>query len=427
MLRLFIRMKLGPNGLMIDNFGELEAFFYALNLSGVLRLNEDLKDRQDKILIKEDIAVKQSQIDKLKEIRGAFNESFSIKLSSELVEIITNSLVGSIEQYVSEHPLFRRLYEEPGKRAFRYVFQALKHPRIAVSAYILKQQSPDHFAHLCRLGILSLGIALHLPMRLPRIHTTSFLMGFLSELPFPSRKVMLDAYDSSFALREVSEKAGMMASRLDAPVVVVEAIRSAQAFSELAQEIAGDADATKESRQIDSMENVLFFEESAEGGDSDAHKDDERLIPVLAEILKFTRYVFFLFTKLEHSEHLIEEVSFRVAYNARKGFFNLDLVNPVLKRFREYELEYRSLMMLADIEGRCPYRHSAWAYPKPRATQVICRHTVTSCPHLQNGWDLHVVSPQEAFGWIGASLDEGRYQKCDLEEELAKIRIKIQD
>jgi hypothetical protein len=420
-------MKLGPNGLMIDGFGELEGFFYSLNLNGILRLNEDLKDRQDKILIKEDIAVKQSHMDKLKEIRGAYNESFNIKLSSDLVEIITNQLLVDIEQYVSEHPLFHRLYEESGKKAFRYIFQALNHPRIAASAYILRTQSPEHFAHLCKMGILALGIALHLPMRLSRVHTSAFLIGFLSELPFPSRKVMLDAADNPPLLREVSEKASIMASRLDAPGVVIEAIRSTQAFSELAKEVSDSAALKKEGRQIDSMENVLFFEESSKEENSSTKQDDERLISALAEILKFTRYVFFLFTRLEHSEHMIEEVSFRVAYNARKGFFNMDIVSPVLKKFREYELEYRALMMIAEIEARCPYRNSAWAYPKPRATQIICRHTVTSCPHLQNGWDLHVISPQEAFGWIGASLDAGRYQKCDLEQELAKIPYRKKD
>jgi hypothetical protein len=236
---------------------------------------------------------------------------------------------------------------------------------------------------------------------------------------------MLDACDNPPALRELSEKAAMMASRLDAPSVVVDGIRSGIAFSELSGELDMEVTHSKE-KQIQSMENILFFEESSSSSGEES-ANDERLLPVLQEILKFTRYIFFLFSKLEQSEHMIEEVSFRVAYNARKGYFNLSIVQPVLHKFREYELEYRSLMLIADIEGRCLHPPSAWAYPKPRATQIICKHGITSCPHLQTGWDLHVISPQDAFGWIGASLDAGRYQKCHLESELAKLRIRVED
>lgn len=416
------RMKLAANGLHLENFDELEALFCGLGLSGILRLNEDLKDHQEKVLIKQDIAVRQSQVDKLREIRGAFHEDVTVKLTSELVEAMAAHLIVAIEQLVRDNPLFCRLYEEWGKKAFRYMLHALKHRRIAAALYIIQQQSPDHFGHVCNMGILALGIAMKAPSHLAHLHTKAFLTGLLAELPFKDRKRMIATYDDPQALQEASEKAAMLASRLKAPVVVTKSIRSTQAFSELAGELEKLEVEGTEGRQVDSMENVLFFDQPAVKEEG-AHPDDEQLQPLLAEILKVARYVIFLFSRLEQSDHLIEEVSFRVAYNARKGFFNFNIVQPVLNVFREYELEYRALMMIADVEGRCPYKNSAWAYPKPRATQVVCRHRVTDCPHIQKGWDLHIVSPQESFGWIGASLEAGRYQKCDLEEGLQKIRL----
>jgi hypothetical protein len=59
--------------------------------------------------------------------------------------------------------------------------------------------------------------------------------------------------------------------------------------------------------------------------------------------------------------------------------------------------------------------------PKPRATQMICRLHKTECPKLKPGWDLTVVSPAEAYGWIGMTLEPGRYLKCKLEDELKPI------
>ncbi|WP_040918170.1 hypothetical protein [Leptonema illini] len=77
--------------------------------------------------------------------------------------------------------------------------------------------------------------------------------------------------------------------------------------------------------------------------------------------------------RLGNDEHAAEEISYRSAYNAKKGHFSLKVVDPILRIFKEYELEIRCMMKVAELEQRCLYLPSAWAYPKPRATQMICR------------------------------------------------------
>jgi hypothetical protein len=107
-----------------------------------------------------------------------------------------------------------------------------------------------------------------------------------------------------------------------------------------------------------------------------------------------------------------------VAYNGARGFFHKDLVELIIERFREYEAIARRMIKVAAVEKSCLYPDSAWAYPKPRAAQVLCRHFKTGCPKLESGWDIHVVSPTEAYGWLGTPLAAGNYPKCALERDL---------
>ncbi|MFN3603436.1 MAG: hypothetical protein ACK4UJ_01865 [Leptonema sp. (in: bacteria)] len=122
--------------------------------------------------------------------------------------------------------------------------------------------------------------------------------------------------------------------------------------------------------------------------------------------------------KIEDREYLFEEISFRVAYTAKLGYFNYELLKPILNKFKELELEMRNLILIADVEKKCLYPPSAWAYPKPRATQIICREHRVYCPYIKLGWDLYVTKEQEPYGWIGTSLKIGNYVKCRLEDEL---------
>ncbi len=144
----------------------------------------------------------------------------------------------------------------------------------------------------------------------------------------------------------------------------------------------------------------------------------DKAITTITESIKFSRYILFLYYKIEDREHIFEEISFRVAYISQLGYFKLELLKPILKKFKEIELEMRNLMLIAGIEKKCLYPPSAWAYPKPRATQIICRHRIYNCPYIKLGWDLFVVKEQEPYGWIGTPLKEGKYFKCKLEDLL---------
>jgi len=88
-------MKLSADAILFEDVLALELFYSQLELQGILRLSEDLKDNTDKILIKADLALKPSVFEKLREIRGSYQERFLVKITNELRNSIARFLTNS--------------------------------------------------------------------------------------------------------------------------------------------------------------------------------------------------------------------------------------------------------------------------------------------------------------------------------------------
>ena len=112
-------------------------------------------------------------------------------------------------------------------------------------------------------------------------------------------------------------------------------------------------------------------------------------------------------------------------YNSEKGIFRKDLADPMINRFVEFDAAIKKIRVIAEIENKCKFPPAAWAYPKPKAAQVLCKERNYQCPFIVNGWDLKIITAQDPFGFIGTSLAVGTYPKCALEEELQK-KVKIE-
>ena len=109
------------------------------------------------------------------------------------------------------------------------------------------------------------------------------------------------------------------------------------------------------------------------------------------------------------------------AYNVEKKNFDQEIANPMIDCFRQYEKVIKRIRKIAKIENLCIHPPSAWAYPKPKAAQVLCKNNHHTCPHYVSGWNISVVSTQEAIGYIGTNLKPGSYPKCRLEKDLEDI------
>ena len=89
-------MKVTDTGILFEDLGRLNGFYLELKLQGVLKFSEPVQDNTGNILIKEDVFVKESFFEKLKEMSGSFKPHFHVTLTNELIAKISEFLVRKV-------------------------------------------------------------------------------------------------------------------------------------------------------------------------------------------------------------------------------------------------------------------------------------------------------------------------------------------
>ena len=50
---------------------------------------------------------------------------------------------------------------------------------------------------------------------------------------------------------------------------------------------------------------------------------------------------------------------------------------------------------------------------KTKTTQILCKNKVFECPNYISGWDINVVTAQEAVGYVGTALNQAPIQNAN--------------
>ncbi|GIX42633.1 MAG: hypothetical protein KatS3mg129_2366 [Leptospiraceae bacterium] len=434
-------MKLTESSFLITDLIEFENFYLELELKGILMLEQDFIDKSGNILIRKDTIIRPSFIERLKQNRGTYEEKFYIKITPQLINILSEYLSNIIVENIKKWDFLDKLYTVSLNKPRNIVKNALKYPKFCIATFILFKKNKEHFDYLSRMGLLTLAVVLLQELMMKGLYTFSFISAFISEFSFLNHQTAMQSYDDNYLHQQFIQKSIDLAKKLNLPVDTEKILSSIKILSALSED---QTLKEKNKEQIPEDPTLLIFDdefledhpleenvnEQNEQNEQNEEVDEEMLnhpekqilsdkaIQIIAESIKFARYIFYLYEKVEDREHIYEEISYRIAYTTKRGFFDYNLLKPVIKKFKDLELEMRNLMLIASIEKKCLYPPSAWAYPKPRATQIICKHKVVDCPYIKLGWDLFVVKEQEPYGWIGTSLKEGRYFKCKLEDLL---------
>ena len=417
-------MKVTDTGILFEDLGRLNGFYLELKLQGVLKFSEPVQDNTGNILIKEDVFVKESFFEKLKEMSGSFKPHFHVTLTNELIAKLSEFLVRKVGDLSNAGPghFLTRLLDLPHHRPDAYMRSAFRNKSIALSAYRIYRDDDDFFTHLCELGLLNMAIIMQKYLRVRGIHKNAFLAGFLSDLPLAGQSTWKEPSADIQQVRSRASKAAEMSDRLKvAPEVSASIAEFPQGFPipDFPRNSIPDGEASEFSAEH--LENL-----TASPGEEDEIANqpmNEQAREILGESLRIAHFILETKKRIEDSDYFAEEMVYRISYNAGKGVFHDDLIRPIVRKFQEFELEARKMRRLAEIENRCIHPPSAWAYPKPRAAQILCQNHVQSCPKMIRGWDIHVISPQQAFGWLGADLAAGEYAKCELEKLLQKDPI----
>ncbi|MBN1533598.1 MAG: hypothetical protein JXA20_13095 [Spirochaetes bacterium] len=423
-----MRMKLSQGCITFFGLRDFNEFIRELNLMGRLELLRPIVDNAGKILFAEDQPVKQGALDKLIELEGQYQQQFAAKITDEVIreiaQLVAKRAVRSLE--FPDGVVVRQLFEGTRHNYRSYILNAFGSKKLIMVLYKMSHEKPDLFDYLAGFGLLCLGIVLPLSTHVRMIHRYSFLAGICADIGLMDTdywKAPLEKYSMQV---KAAERSARYVEGMSLPAVVPAAIR---------KHVLNPLDPPPvEEEDLDSLPGDLIDEEREVGGDDllplqksggDANLSDAELSEVLKEVLKIARFYYHVRHRCREKENYLKELIEKMAYNAARGFFSRKLVEPIIRRFRDYERSARFMMHIAEIERRCLRPPSAWAYPKPKATQILCRNREFDCPNILTGRDIHVMSDSEAFGWVGLNMEAGKYPKCTLEAELMKLSKEI--
>jgi hypothetical protein len=414
-------MKIAGDGIHFNGLPELKKFADDFSMNGLIRLSEPVKDNQGKILVKENVNIKESVIQKLESMEGQYVPNFSVSITGDLIRQIRIYLAKLITDRLDQisNSFIAELYKNTMHNYAGYINGAFLSKNLALTAFKLSMNHPSYFHYISDLGLISLGIIIQNAYRIRFVNRYAFQAGFTCDLSMLGTEVWKSFLRDETAKYRFASESAAISERLGLTPEVVEAVRDhIVSVKTLLKDYVSPFDLSTETVSgAELLSDILEGEEEM----PETGKVDERAKLMVSEALRIAKFINDVTKLITDREHFAEELIYMLAYNMSLGYFHKDMINPVLRHFRQYEKNVKQMIRIAEIEKECLYPPSAWAYPKPRASQVLCKNRVYGCPLMEQGWDINILGEQEAFGWIGTSLPSGAYPKCSLENRLNEV------
>ena len=418
-------MKVKGEDIEFGGLAEFSSFMAEVGPYGAIKLREPITDNNGNILIKENIQVKSGMLQKLQELDGQYQPTFVVGIDDDLIKGIRLHLASAVFERIKKHQgnLIGFLLQRSAYNPRPFIRNSILARGLLLGFYRIYREGPDFFNHSADLGLLTLGFSLHQRFRKRMMHRYAFLAGLCADIGLSDGNEWRRPAEDSADAQSRTNRSVKLLERLSLPAGLSAAIREHRQVNDVVQE------EEKSSSPFDGIIEDGPDKESAAAntGEADAPDDpaDQTALEDLTnetqvavtELLRVARFVQESMIRSEEGNQA-RRILERLAYNCARGFYAQEVLDPILKAFREYETTVRHIMHVAAVERMCIHPPSAWAYPKPNAAQILCREHVQDCPHLVTGWDIQIVSAHEAFGWIGATLAPGNYQKCQLEQHL---------
>lgn len=287
--------------------------------------------------------------------------------------------------------------------------------------YKIMLEQYDFFQHIVSMGLICLGTVVQRSYNIKLIHRYAFLTGLFSDVIFFNTDYWRKSNLDDTLMGKLAKMNAQIAQNVNMPAQIISAIQN--------HIVRGIYVVDKPDPMDFNILNANPFLESVPretgGGDDYGLVDNEyfdEAVKILTESLKITRFIGETYKRISGGDNVAEKLLVMFCYNVEKGIFDKGISNPMIDRFREYEKIVARTRKIAELENRCIHLPSAWAYPKPKATQILCKNKVLECPNYVSGWDINVVTAQEAVGYVGTALKPGAYPKCKLEKELTELK-----
>jgi hypothetical protein len=420
-------MKITANGFEFTDYSSFKRFAVDQELIGSISLIEPILDNNGNVLIKEKVNIKESMMKKLEALDGQYIASFKLSLSGELLKKIKSQLAKAIFRRFEDksNTFLHYLYKESNTHLPNFrgiIMNSFCTKNLTLVFFRILCDKPNFFNHCADLGLLAMGSVIQKKLGIKMVNRYSFLSGLLADISLIDTDYWKTPLNGSHVARYAKISANV-AETLSLPYEIVDAVNGHPLL-----ELEMNPDLGPEYLNADNLQNGPLFSQilatdvsSDENTDEGAEGDEgvgERTAEVVTEALRIGRYILENLKSFEDRDQISEKLLVTFTYNTEKGYFKKEIADLMISQFKMFDLVVKRIRIISDIENKCRFPSSAWAYPKPKAAQILCKNLKYECPFLVTGWDIKVIQSQDAFGYIGTSLPAGAYPKCSLEEEL---------
>lgn len=419
-------MKITLAGIEFEELREFSKFVNDLNLLGIVQLRDPIKDKKGNILIKDNVHIKETALKKLESIPGQYESKFRVNMTPELTGRIKKALTAEIMPGIqkSKNEFISILYNNDQSSIVStegLISSAFYTNDLVLVLYKIMLEQYDFFQHIVSMGLMCLGTVVQKSYSIKLIHRYAFLTGLLSDMIFFKTDYWRTSNLDENLMIRLAKLNSQIAQNVAMPTQIISAIQN--------HIVKGIYVVDKPDPMDFNLLNQNPFLESIPretgAGDDYALVDNEyyeETVKILTEALKITRFISETYKRISGADSVAEKLLVMFCYNVEKKIFDKAIANPMIDRFKEYEKIVARTRKIAELENRCIHLPSAWAYPKPKATQILCKNKLIECPNYISGWDINVVTAQEAVGYVGTALKPGSYPKCKLEKELGDLK-----
>ena len=411
-------MKITKDGIEFSELKEFTKFIINLDLLGTIQLREALTDKKGNILIKELVYIRDSSLKKLESMSDQYTPSFKVQTNSELIGKIRKKLSLEVVPIIdeTEKSFISILFNQNAstvKNTENLISNAFYSDNLVLTLYEIMVEDKDFFQHIIKMGLLCLGTVIQKSYTIKLIHRNAFLTGLAADLILFKTNYWKNSNLDDLLLLDLMKLNLKIATNIGLPDEVIYAVQNHIIRGLYVVETPDPID-------FEVLKQNPFLQISPGEKTSNAADNEyyEETIKILTEALKITRFISEANKSIDESDDIVQKLITMFAYNVEKKNFDQEIANPMIDCFRQYEKVIKRIRKIANL---CIHPPSAWAYPKPKAAQVLCKNNHHTCPHYVSGWNISVVSTQEAIGYIGTNLKPGSYPKCRLEKDLEDI------
>ncbi len=410
-------------------FGSASEFYKFITINdliGIAQLKEPLLDANGNLLIKDKVRLNESILKKITNLEGKYVSTLKLIINQEVILKlgirISKEIISKIESQ-DNYSILYHLFEnnQTGVNNYKGIIEnSFYNPKIALFLFRILNEKKEFFDYIANLGLYTLAAVIQNTYTIRFVNRYAFLTGILCDACLMDTEYWQNPITNGQDLTLIAKSSAAYLARYNMPLPIIQAISSCDFQSiQLEHNPSLRVSLTTLNNIYTSIEIAIEYKDAGTiEPEEPSEEENPELVETVAQALKIAKFIIILQKKLHTVEKMAEKLITIFSYNTEKGVFRKDLADPMIAMFKEYKESVSKARRIAAVENMCLYKPSAWAYPKPEPSQIICKNRVIDCPNIEIGWNLSVFSEKDALGYLGTKLFPGQYLKCKLEKYL---------